>query len=429
MAQARRKSQGTEADEATKKDRRDPGTGSIVEVADGVFRVRAYVGRDPLTGKKKQVERQVRGTKSQATAAWKKLDREIEEGKHSGQPSTLKALVLEYRRHSEGRHRSENHLHGLKRLAEDVLPADIGAIPIAKLTALHLDELYRRMSMGEIDGMAKQGASSVQRYHADLNAALEQAVRWQWLRVNPAVGATLPEAEVKKLPVLKRDQVRSLLVFVTDWGENYGMLLLLAVLTASRLGEFCAIRWSRIDWEEGEINIQEALFRTPEKRGVKSTKGRRARSLPIDPLTAGVLIWWRARCEETAERYGVTLHPDAFIVSPDPTGIRPMNPNTFSTTVSRIAKKNLGIRMGDYGRNPFRHVGGTKILRETSDSRSGADILGHADPAFFIRRYTHGTTEGGIAAAAALASTAPSIVDAEAGTLSGLLGLTLPTPE
>lgn len=417
----------TAPDEKTTKAKRRPrGTGSVVEIRDGVHRVRIFVETDILTGKPRQIERIVRGNKSKAEAKRKELEKQVDAGQHSGVPNTLAQLIEEYAKHAEARGRAPRTIDETRRVAEKVIPAEIGAIPITKLTTRHLDELYRRLVTGEGVSVKKQAPASIQRHHAVITAALSQAVVWKWISSNPAEDAKFADIEQTTLPVLTPTQVRTLLAGAAEFREEYGMLALLAILTASRLSEFCALRWKHINWDEELITIERTLFRSKEKRGEKITKGKRARTIALTPTVAAILGWWRIRCEKRAADIGVELVPDAFIVSGprSPTGHQPVNPETFSAFMSRLANKN-GWRMSDYGRNPFRHVGGTKILRETNDARSGADLFGHADPAFFIRRYTHGTTPGQLAAAEALGSELGEI-NIEAGDLTGLLGLEEP---
>lgn len=168
------------------------------------------------------------------------------------------------------------------------------------------------------------------------------------------------------------------------------MLTLLAVLTTSRRGEFCGLRWTDINEVDGSIHIQRTLYRAGAERGEKVPKGKRGRGVPINVELAAVLAKWRSRCDERAVEAGVTLVPDAFIVSPLPDGSRPVDPDTLSTFQSRLSKE-LGILLE--GRNPFRHWGATEILGGGASPRDGADILGHSDVKTFLNRYTHATTE------------------------------------
>lgn len=402
-------------------ERRPAGTGSIVEVSPGVWRVRAFAGRDPITNKKRQIERTVRGNKTAATDQWKALQKKIDSGERGGSNAKLAFVLEEYAKHSEGRGRAPRYVADIRRITSQVLPVEYQNLSIDKLTTRHLDELYWRLRTGDVKVerrgklvALKAGPSSIHRYHAIISAALGQAVKWGWLdrSKNPADLVGLPEIpepeEERRTPTPVECQ--RFIIEAAKFRDEYGMLVLLAVATATRLGEFCAIRWTHIDTTAGAIRVRRSLYRVGATRGEKETKGKRGRRIALDPQLAFLLLRWRERCEKRAAEHGVSLVPDAFIVSSVPDGSRPINPETFSAFQSRLAKK-LGINLSAAGRNPFRHAGGTEILAATGSPRDGADMLGHADPAFFLRQYTHATTDRQIAAAGVLANMLPSPAD------------------
>ena len=81
--------------------RRPKGTGSVRETRTGVWRVRVYVGPDPITKKPRQIERTIRGTKGAAEAERRRLEREVSEGKHGGTTGTLGELLDTWMEHLE----------------------------------------------------------------------------------------------------------------------------------------------------------------------------------------------------------------------------------------------------------------------------------------------------------------------------------------
>lgn len=67
---------------------------------------------------------------------------------------------------------SPRTLQGYRRVAAQRLVAALGATKLTKLSAAHLDRLYRSLSA---DGLAP---ASVRAVHAALSSAFSQAVRW-----------------------------------------------------------------------------------------------------------------------------------------------------------------------------------------------------------------------------------------------------------
>jgi hypothetical protein len=92
-----------------------PGTGSVRETTTGVWRLRVYVGPDPITQKPRQVERTVPGTESAAEAQRRRLEREVSEGKHLGVKGTVADLLEAWLQHLEriGRPPANTTLCGL----------------------------------------------------------------------------------------------------------------------------------------------------------------------------------------------------------------------------------------------------------------------------------------------------------------------------
>src|SRR5690606_4057642 len=66
----------------------------------------------------------------------------------------------------------------------------------------------------------------------------------------------------------------------------------IAVYTYLRAGELRVLRWEDVDLEHAVIHVHRAFDRTT--GGVKSTKGRRARPVPIEPELLPLLHAMRA---------------------------------------------------------------------------------------------------------------------------------------
>jgi integrase len=85
--------------------------------------------------------------------------------------------------------------------------------------------------------------STVRRYYAILSAALNQAVKWQWLVSNPARLATLPYPRHPEPNAPSPEQVRALVAACTSASETLGTFVLVAAVTGCRRGELAALQW------------------------------------------------------------------------------------------------------------------------------------------------------------------------------------------
>lgn len=68
----------------------------VKEVATGVFELKVPAGKDPLTGRYRQVTRRFRGTLREAKTARAELLAEVSQGKHVGARATVDELFIEW---------------------------------------------------------------------------------------------------------------------------------------------------------------------------------------------------------------------------------------------------------------------------------------------------------------------------------------------
>ena len=81
----------------------------------------------------------------------------------------------------------------------------VGKVKLDKLTAMQLDELYRKKLEA---GLSPR---SVQILYATAYKALKQAVRWRLVRSNVAEHATPPKSVERDMQPLTKDQTKKLL--------------------------------------------------------------------------------------------------------------------------------------------------------------------------------------------------------------------------
>ncbi|HUC37798.1 MAG TPA: site-specific integrase [Acidimicrobiales bacterium] len=373
----------------SKSRRRPKGTGSVQELAGGKWRLRLFVGLDPLTRSPRQLSTTVEAkNKTEAQKRLRDWQREVaDQPGLLGTAATVRVVVEEWLQHSAARGRSPKTIHEARRSAETVIFPTLGDVRVAELTPRHLDEWYRQLVTGE--GRKRPlAATSVRRHHAVLSAALSQAVRWGWLERNPAERAQPPDLPQRALRVPTADEVRLLLSRAAAGDGRWGMLLALAVLTGARRGEICALRWSDID--AGTIRFRKSLYRAGAVRGEKGTKGGKQRWVVVAPVGIALLDQWRERCVARAEEAGVDLVDDAFVVSTFPDGSRPVNPDSLSSAVHRMCEE---LGMPDVHLHSLRHFAATEMIGSGVDPRNAAELLGHADPSLTLGVYAHSTPD------------------------------------
>jgi integrase len=123
-----------------------------------------------------------------------------------------------------------------------LLPA-VGSLPLGKLGPHHLQRLYRQL-------LARGLRPATVRYvHAVVHRALEQAVRWRLLPLNPASLVDPPRIDRREMASLSPEEARRFLDAAR--GERLEAAYALAVTAGLRLGEALAVRWESLDSTSG----------------------------------------------------------------------------------------------------------------------------------------------------------------------------------
>lgn len=92
--------------------------------------------------------------------------------------------------------------------------------------------------------LAGVGESSVRNQHSVLRAALEQAVRWEWISRNPATNAPVKYAKRAQRAVMTDDDVQKVIRAAGEINDFAGLCIRLAAETGARRGELAGLRWA-----------------------------------------------------------------------------------------------------------------------------------------------------------------------------------------
>lgn len=210
-----------------------------------------YVGRDEVTGKQRYLTRTVHGTKREAEKVFATLV--VDASKESSPPRRRERWRGSSRTGWPTRAArlpfDDRHLSGL-RTALDRAPARRQEGRSAP--AHDFDRFY-------VELRKHLGAASVLKVHTILRSALQQAVRWRMLSENPAALVTRPRPVTPPIRPPTPEQVARLLAAADEYDPDLAVYLRLAAVTGARRGELCALKWSDVDLEDGEVLIARSL--------------------------------------------------------------------------------------------------------------------------------------------------------------------------
>lgn len=243
----------------------------------------------------------------------------------------------------------------------------LGKTKLDRLTALQLDELYRKKLNG---GLSPR---SVQIIHATAHKMLRQAVRWNLVRHNAAEHATSPKTVRNEMRPLTREQAHVLLRTARKHQPRYYALYALAITTGARLGELLALQRTDVDLGVGTLRISKTVH-NGRVTVPKTSAGRRTIRLSKTALDA------------------LQDHMDHFAgdvwVFPSPVNEMSIHRATLHISywkpVLRLAGLSDETRFHD-----LRHTAASLLLGESVPVPVVSQLLGHADSSITLKVYAH----------------------------------------
>jgi integrase len=346
----------------------------------GAWELVVDVGRDPLTRRRRQLSRTFRGTKRAAERALSTLVAEVDAGREIGTDATLAEIVSRWL-DMVAEDLSPTTLDEYRRLARTRIEPALGSVRVRKLTARELDAFYRGLLQE-----ARLAPASIRQVHAVIRRSLGQAVKWGWIRSNPAVDASPPRIRRKEVVPPGAADLRKLFAEAERYGTYFAVLVRLLAATGLRRGEVCGLRWNDLEVPARALVVRRAVVAIDGKVAEKDTKTHAARRIALDGVTLGALVVHRNVMEERAQACGVELADDAYIFSADPDGRRPLHPDSISTAFVRIRKR---AGLDEVRLHDLRHMHATQLLAAGVPVRTVSGRLGHSNAATTLNVYGH----------------------------------------
>ena len=343
-------------------------------------------GRDPETGKRKQVSRSVPGTKKDAERVMNQHIAQMQRGGYI-EPSNMS--FGDYIRQWFEDHALVNTrpttIRGYHSIVYRHLIPKLGSIPLGRLTAIHLQKYYAGLlkggrADGRDGGLSEQ---TIKHHHEVISTSLEQAVRLELLGRSVAKMVTPPSVTPHQAKDLTPEKANRLLEAARE--TIWHCAIHLALYTGLRRSTILGLRWRDMEFERRCLHITQALHKIQGKVILREPKSKQSRQpIELDDGTVNMLRHHRETKEADAAHLGYEITDDTLVCSHFER--RCLDPSAFSHAVPRIAKK---AGLGHITLHELRHTHATILLKAGTHPKVVQDRLGHSTISVTMDRYSH----------------------------------------
>jgi integrase len=395
--------------------------GSVEKLPSGSLRVKVYAGQDPVTKRRLYLDEVVSPGPKQAREAEQARTRLLNQVDERRNPKTRATVSQLVERYFEVINVDVQTMRGYRSKYDNHIAPLIGALSLGKLDVEVLDSFGAvlrtcRKHCGGQKGLTDHrttrdghvcdehrgepcsppnpdacracrrackphvckglGSSTIREIYSILSGALDRGITWKWIAVNPADKADRPSLPHPDPRPPTAAEAAQLINYAYSRDQDWGEFVWAKANLGTRRSELCALRWEYVGLEPGKhvVEIRQALYKDDDGVWrVKDTKTHQQRRIVPDIETAHMLIERHERKRAEAAAAGIVLSPKAFVYSPMPDGLTPMNPDTMTQRYDRMAQR-FGIATG---LKHLRHYNATELIAGGVDPRTVGGRLGH----------------------------------------------------
>lgn len=341
------------------------------------WRLTVYAGKDPLTGKSRQIQRTVRGTRGEAENELARLVVDVEDGKYGRTDVPVAELMERWLAHTHLAPYTRNDYQRI--VSQHILPV-FGKTRLSRLRTADLDGFYDRLQAGGL------GPARIYKVHTVMRSALRQAVRWQWIGINPAISASPPPVPRPDIVPPTPDDIGLLLEEAERSDPALLAFVYLAAASGARRGELCALQWGDLNDSTRSMRVARSVWAVGGDWGIKETKTNRVRVVALTAATVEILAAHRRRCREESLLWGMAFDPETFVFAREGNNRAPWRPDTTSHRFRRLCERaGLERKTSLHG---LRHYVATSLIGAGVDPVSVAARLGHAKPSMTLDQYS-----------------------------------------
>lgn len=353
------------------------------------WRVRGYLGVDPLTGEKKEANKRGFKTKKEAQRYYNnaKVQFQNEGIKKEPQRMTFEALYQEWLLIYEKDVEQSTLVKTKQVFRTHILP---------RFGNYYIDKIQ----VSQVQTAVHEWREILQEYRKvfnKFNRVLKYAYKLKYIKENPCDFVILPSKPLVKheketLDFYTREQLETFMNCLSEMNtRKWEAFFRILAFTGLRRGEALALTWDDIDTNQGLLTVNKAVKRGENGQYVGSTKNESSvRTITIDDNTIKILKAWKAEQAKTLIGFGFNaIQPNQYIFSKwkDNTPLNTMAPRN---ALVKICKRFDLPMINIHG---FRSSHCTLLLEAGVPIKDVMERLGHSDVQTTLSFYSYVTKD------------------------------------
>jgi integrase len=149
--------------------------------------------------------------------------------------------------------RRKGLITALRCLQRPFVPPFFSAMELGRIT---LEDVQRYVAAKQQEGCVQP--KTIKNTLVPRKEMFTPAVRWGYLRGNPARHVEKPRGPHREMDFLTKEEIHQFLSAVPQ--DRYPFFPA-AIMTGMRLGELLAMKWSNVDWHRGQYAVRESLYK------------------------------------------------------------------------------------------------------------------------------------------------------------------------
>lgn len=381
-------------------------TGNIRPRSKGCFQIRYNLGTDMLTGKRKRVYVNFKGTRQEAEKELRRILRTIDTGEYV-EPTAIKTgEFLTQWRDAVGNQVGPKTHERYAQIVDHYLIPRFGACPLIKLSPMAIQQVYIELETKGRYSNKEKGLSPKTRLdiHRIFKLALKHAVRMRLITFNPADNVKAPRVVRSSIDTLTVEQSAELLEAVRNKPLYWPVLLALA--TGMRRGEILALRWKNVDFDKKTVRVVESIEQTKKGTRFKTPKTNKTRAIILPDYALNELRRHKEIQTEKLVRLNIDHTPDTLVCARYDG--EPLWPSSLTHEFIKLFQKRPDLPRVRF--HDLRHSHATQLLASGIHPKIAQERLGHSTISTTLDLYSHVTDTMQDEAAAKLDSAYRSVI-------------------